>query len=187
MNIRMTSKFVKNKIRDIISRLELEVGINPFKVMRGSCMAYCWNRGVFFNAKILNNLYKNSFKEEMSFGDFVTAFTLHELGHHLDDKLEKRFEEKSKIHELWRDTEVPSGFKKTPFGLALQNQKTAKLVLEEHELEMEIENIAWDIAKDLNNKFNFISPENLEKVKRFGLGTYQESYDRVLNEFQKIG
>lgn len=117
----------------------------------------------------------------ISLKDYVTTFTLHELGHSLDqENLLRSYDQTLEWYEVSQK-------------LTAHEKKTNSLYLElsymEDKANLNFEKVAWINANHLNNQYNLVSSNVFNELKADSLLTYEKVYERskeVFNLQKKI-
>jgi hypothetical protein len=115
---------------------------------------------------------------KVSLASYIKAFTLHELGHALDrkalmDSLTKTLEfyemkKNYSIYEIYNDYNVLA------------------MLIEEHEMNIRFEETAWVNAEKLNMTYGIVDWASFEKVKKQGMSTYLNLYEKDLQLYHKL-
>ncbi|WP_339164182.1 integrase [Siminovitchia sp. FSL W7-1587] len=117
-------------------------------------------------------------KPAVTLEQYVKAFTLHELGHALDrDALFGSLTRTMEIYEMKR------GYLKEE---RYSNPELLALLLEEHAMNLEFEETAWNNAKKLNRMYRIVEWNVFEQIKRHGLMTYQQAYQKDVNIYEQL-
>ncbi|MBM7713206.1 hypothetical protein JOC94_000172 [Bacillus thermophilus] len=130
-----------------------------------------------FDAKRIQTAMK-AIKPGVTLEQYVKAFTLHELGHALDrDAL---FGSLTRTMEVY---DIKCGYSKEE---RYSNPELLALLLEEHAMNLEFEETAWNNAEKLNRMYGIVEWNVFEQIKRHGLMTYQQAYQKDLKIYEKL-
>lgn len=106
----------------------------------------------------------------ISLEEYVTTFTLHELGHALDrENLLLSYDQTLEWYNLSKE-------------LTTDQKRNHAVYLElshrEDEANLNFEYVAWENATQLNNKYHLVPNHILNELKIDSLLTYQDKYER---------
>lgn len=105
----------------------------------------------------------------ISLKDYVTTFTLHELGHSLDrDNLFQSYDQTVEWYEL--SNRLTPEEKET-------NLRFLELTYLEAEADLHFEHVAWSHAIRLNEIFHLVSEPVFDQLQDDSLSTYEENYE----------
>ena len=107
-------------------------------------------------------------KHPVSLETYVSAITMHELGHALDRR--------ALLAGLSLSREVYQMKKTTPPRILERNPGyRAKVILEE-EQNLLAERTAWDNAAELNRKYRLVGKQDFEAIRQQSLSTYERRF-----------
>lgn len=112
----------------------------------------------------------------ISLKDYVTTFTLHELGHSLDrDNLLQSYDQTVKWYEL--SNRLTSEEKET-------NLPFLELSYLEAEADLHFEHVAWSHAIRLNEAFDLVSELVFDQLQNDSLLTYVDNFEYSKESFE---
>lgn len=124
--------------------------------------------------------FRNHYQSIGLLDEVLASFTLHELGHHLDEELPNKLAKRLFYHNTWRDIDVPVNFRKHPIGLALTNIKCLPHIILENQTVVSYETTAWEFGEKLNEVHTIVSTTVLQKIKKEALSTYRKPLEIAL-------
>jgi hypothetical protein len=177
---KLNNKSRKNWIEQLIQSTIRAVGIDMElkQTHTGVNMSYNFILDyIGYDVKRIEEAIKE-LQAQVSLKSYITALTLHELGHALDrkallDSLTKTLEfyEMKKNHTIYEQ---------------YSDYNLLTMLIEEHEMNIAFEETAWANAEKLNMEYGIVDWESFEKVKNQGMATYLKLYAKDLQIYNKL-
>jgi len=109
---------------------------------------------------------------------YVKTITLHELGHAVDREALQA--------SLPRTIEIFTMKKQHAKKEIYRNERLLSMIIEEHEMNIQFEETAWENACDLNNALHLIDKKDFDYIKQHSLATYQKLYEQDLHAYHSL-
>lgn len=173
----------RNKINYIKQLIQLTMKIVDFDVeikheYSGVNMTYDFiHNYVGFDAQRLEEARKE-LPINVPFAVYIITFTLHELGHAIDRK--------TLLDSLPRLIEIYEMKKDYSDDELYSNCHLLKVLVEEHEMNIVSERVAWRNAEILNDKYHLVDTDIFEKIKDHSLATYTDLYKIDLQAYNEL-
>ena len=121
---------------------------------------------------------KNELMPSPSLEVYIKTMTLHELGHGVDRQ--------ALLASLSRTIEIYT-MKKNHSSKEIYNSKQLlSMIIEEHEMNINFEETAWDNAWHLNQKLQLVAKHDFEHIKEHSLATYNKNYQMDLQLYNDL-
>ncbi|MBS4220706.1 integrase [Bacillus sp. FJAT-49711] len=109
---------------------------------------------------------------------YIKTLTMHELGHAMDrEALLKSLPITIEIYKMKRN-HSPSEYR--------NNSKLFRMIVEEHEMNIEFEETAWRNAEALNRLYEIVDEIDFNIVKEHSLDTYKRRYEADLYHYNMM-
>ena len=176
MKERNREKWLKNLIQSVMEAVEIEVEIRQEN--NGVNMSYNFIRNVVgFDPRRVQKARKE-LQIAISLELYIKIFTLHELGHAVDQK--------ALLDSLPRTIEIFEMKRNYPLSELYNRIDLLAMLIEEHEMNIAFEETAWTNAEKLNKQYNIVEWARFEKVKAHSLATYTSLYEEDLLLYNKL-
>lgn len=109
---------------------------------------------------------------------YVKTITLHELGHAVDREALQA--------SLPRTIEIFTMKKQHAKKEIYRNERLLSMIIEEHEMNIQFEETAWENAWDLNNTRHLIDKKDFDYIKQHSLATYHKLYEQDLHAYHHL-
>ncbi|WJY27103.1 MULTISPECIES: hypothetical protein [Sporosarcina] len=115
-------------------------------------------------------------EEPLPLLEYVTALTLHELGHAMDRK--------ALLDSLPQTREIIDLKRRYSWRELSRSMPLMKKLIDENERDYAFEQTAWHNASRMNRMCRLVDPKRLNEMQIHGLRTYEKSFehDRVVYE-----
>lgn len=132
---------------------------------------------VGFDAKRLIEA-RNELELPISLEVYVKTMTLHELGHAMDrDALQA---------SLPRTIEIFTMKKQHSLKEIYRQEHLLTMMLEEHEMNIQFEQTAWDNARALNHIHQLVSETDFDNIMLHSLATYKTLYEQDVQAYHHL-
>ncbi|MCE4042796.1 integrase [Lysinibacillus fusiformis] len=121
---------------------------------------------------------KNELQYPLSLEMYVKTMTLHELGHAVDREALQT--------SLPRTIEIFTMKKQHTLQEIYLHEHLLKMLLEEHDMNIQFEQTAWENAWALNRKHHFVCDEDFDYIKQHSLATYKKIYEQDLQAYHHL-
>lgn len=179
-NERMNDRNKRKHIKKLIQKTMDTVGLNlKIKQQRtGINMSYNFiGEYVGYDVKRVTEA-RNEFFSHISLDSYIKTFTLHELGHALDQStLIKSLPQTIKMIETKRTCSLHEQY---------NNLEVLTLIIEEHLMNIAFEETAWLNARKLNRLYHVVDWDSFDELNKHGLSTYTTLYQRDLSIYNNL-
>lgn len=160
---------ILEKVEMVLPVREMSDGINMSYNFIGQYIGY--------DAKRLPVAHKEM-APQLSFETYVTAITLHELGHVIDHEALEA--------SLTRTVDIFTMKKNNSMRQIFQNPDLLAMLLEEDEMNIVFEKTAWDNAALLNKRYSIMDEQAFEFIRQQSLATYIVLYEEDLAAYEQL-
>ncbi|MFJ7665555.1 integrase [Lysinibacillus sp. NPDC097195] len=109
---------------------------------------------------------------------YVKTITLHELGHAVDrEALQASLPRTIEIFQMKRQHTKKEIYR---------NEHLLSMIIEEHEMNIEFEETAWNNAWELNNTCHLIDKKDFDYIKQHSLATYNKLFQQDLQSYHNL-
>jgi hypothetical protein len=176
----MQDNYKENDLRQLILSTISAVGMET-ELKKDECginMSYNFiGDYVGFDEKRLVEAWKEM-QADIPFEQYVTALTMHELGHAIDrEALQASLERTLEIIDM-KSSYSPKEL--------YTNINLLSVLLEEHVMVIAFEETAWRNAKYLNEAAGLVDDFTFEFIKKHSLATYKDLYEEDLSLYNKL-
>ncbi|MFJ7407287.1 MULTISPECIES: integrase [unclassified Lysinibacillus] len=176
----MTTLLKEKELYDVINSVMQTVGITV-AIKQDHCginMSYNFiGDYIGFDANRLIEA-RNELMLPLSLEVYVKTITLHELGHAVDREALQA--------SLPRTIEFFKMKKQHPKKEIYRNERLLSMIIEEHEMNIQFEETAWDNARNLNNTLQLIDKKDFDYIKQHSLATYNKLYEQDLHAYNNL-
>ena len=109
---------------------------------------------------------------------YVKTITLHELGHAVDREALQA--------SLPRTIEIFKMKKQHAKTEIYRNERLLSMIIEEHQMNIQFEETAWENACKLNNTLHLIDQKDFDYIKQHSLATYHKLYEQDLHVYHNL-
>ena len=171
---------VEEKIRFIIRRVLKRTGfVLEIKVDRcGTNMTYDFIHDyvTFDPDRIVQAVSEQ--KVPVDLDAYVTAITLHELGHAIDRK--------ALLDSVARSIEVFNSKRGIPVQAQYRDPAILQMLIGEEERNLVFEKTAWENAEMLNAMHRFVDPAKFNPIAAQSLGTYEKKLAGLVGKMTEL-
>ncbi len=176
----MTKQHNEKELYDIINSVVQAVGMRMTIKQDHSGINMSYNfigHYVGFDAERLIEA-KNELPHPPSLEVYVKTMTLHELGHAVDREALQS--------SLPRTIEIFTMKKQHSLQEIYLHEHLLSMLLEEHHMNIQFEQTAWENAWALNQKHHLVSDEEFDYIKHYSLASYKKLYDQDLQAYHHL-
>ncbi|MFJ5791632.1 integrase [Lysinibacillus sp. NPDC097162] len=176
----MTTLHKEKELYDVINSVMQTVGITVAIKQDHSGINMSYNfigDYIGFDANRLIEA-RNELMLQLPLEVYVKTITLHELGHAIDREALQA--------SLPRTIEIFKMKKQHAKKEIYRNERLLSMIIEEHEMNIQFEETAWDNARTLNNTLQLIDKNDFDYIKQHSLATYNHLYEQDLLAYHNL-
>ncbi|MEK5331750.1 integrase [Lysinibacillus sp. FSL W8-0992] len=176
----MTTLHKEKELYDVINSVMQTVGITVAIKQDHSGINMSYNfigDYIGFDANRLIEA-RNELMLQLPLEVYVKTITLHELGHAIDREALQA--------SLPRTIEIFKMKKQHAKKEIYRNERLLSMIIEEHEMNIQFEETAWDNARTLNNALQLIDKNDFDYIKQHSLATYNHLYEQDLLAYHNL-
>lgn len=177
----MKENYIEKYLHELIQTTIQTVGMDLLLKADQSGINMSYNfigNYVTFDANRILEAINESQQRLFSLEDYVITITLHELGHAIDRNALQA--------SLPRTLEIFDMKENYTWEEQCNNEPLLAMILEEHEMNIDFEETAWNNAEKLNAQLHLINEMTFESIKKHSLSTYENLYQEDLQLYNEL-